>query len=56
MGDSEIRMPERVDAQGGKMHRRMTVVNDLDVTPNGGLVIAATHGRGLWSIPSTALG
>jgi ligand-binding sensor domain-containing protein len=33
-----------------------TVVNDLDVTPNGDLVIAATHGRGLWSIPTAELG
>jgi photosystem II stability/assembly factor-like uncharacterized protein len=33
-----------------------TVVNDLDVTPNGDLVIAATHGRGLWSIGTGALG
>jgi hypothetical protein len=31
-------------------------VNDLNVTPNGDLVIAATHGRGLWSIGTGALG
>jgi photosystem II stability/assembly factor-like uncharacterized protein len=31
------------------------VTNDLAVTPNRDLIIAATHGRGLWSIPTSSL-
>ena len=31
------------------------VVNDLTVAPRGDLVIAATHGRGLWSLPTSAI-
>jgi photosystem II stability/assembly factor-like uncharacterized protein len=32
-----------------------TPVNDLTVAPRGDLIIAATHGRGLWSIPTSAI-
>jgi photosystem II stability/assembly factor-like uncharacterized protein len=32
-----------------------TIVVDLNTTPDGRL-LAATHGRGLWAIPLTALG
>jgi hypothetical protein len=31
------------------------VTDDLAVTPNRDLIIAATHGRGLWSFPTSAL-
>ena len=27
-------------------------VNDLQLSPDGSYIIAATHGRGLWTIPT----
>jgi hypothetical protein len=29
-----------------------TAINDLSVSPNGRTIVAATHGRGLWTIPA----
>jgi photosystem II stability/assembly factor-like uncharacterized protein len=31
------------------------VTNDLSITPNRDLVIAATHGRGLWTFPTSSV-
>jgi sugar lactone lactonase YvrE len=29
-------------------------VNDLQLSPDGSYILAATHGRGLWTIPTPA--
>jgi hypothetical protein len=42
-------------AAGSAQALPLTVVNDLEVLPNGNLY-AATYGRGIWKIPGSAVG
>jgi hypothetical protein len=49
-----------ISADNGVSWRRLGTnlpnasVNDLQVSPDGSYILAATHGRGLWTIPTPA--